>query len=580
MLPLRLAGTLTFGARSTTSADWTVDGEVGSASVKITARLDGGPGGWRSGRADVTAQVEATDASKLAALLFPGSKPGGKAGAKPGRVLVRAGGVPSAGLASVVTVDAADVALSFRGQVRLAEPGAKADGDLEVKAGNGTVLATLVGLGPTVQLDGVPVNARLKLAVDGTTIGMDKLSLQLGESRLTGRLALSPAGERRRIDADLQTDDVSVTTLLSPLLDSRFGAADAAEAALLGQRIPWPDVPFSGAVLDAFEGHIRLASKRLVLTDGMALEGAKIDVVLEPGKVDVKEISGAALGGQVKATIRIEKAPAGAEVRGTLGFGIALEEIAGAGPAKAGGPVSGTLKVAGRGLSPRAVIAALTGEGSIVLDEVKLPGLAPRAVAAAAEAALKAEAGKLAAALRKTLATRLATDLLPVGQATFALEIADGHVRSKSMLIETPEGRAVGSTRVDLNAFQLDSQWRLEPKPPATGSDAAKRLLPPVVVSYRAPLAALKDAEQQIDTTAIEQELAARKIEQDLEELQRLRALDESKRELERLRALDESKSKAESKSGEPAPPPTAPSVLPGAPVPPAGSGTAPGAPG
>jgi uncharacterized protein involved in outer membrane biogenesis len=432
-----------------------------------------------------------------------------------------------------------------------------------VRAGNGTLIATLIGLAPTLRLDSVPVNARLKLALDGGRIGMDRLSLQLGESRLSGRMALSAAGERRRIDADLHIDDVSVATLLTPLLDLRFGAASAAAAAL-GQRSPWPDVPFSGAVLDAFEGQIKLAAKRLTLTDGMALDRAKVHVLLEPGRIEAREISGAVLGGQVKATLSIEKAPAGAEVRGTLGFGIALEDIAGARPATAAGPVSGTLKFAGRGLSPRAAVAALQGEGSVAFDDVKLPGLAPGAVAAAAEAALNAEAGKLGAALRQTLTARLAADSLPVGQATFALEIADGHVRSKSMLLETPEGRAIGSTRLDLNAFKLDSQWRLEPKAPDAGPDAAKRPLPPVIVSYRAPLAALKGAEQQIDTSAVEQELSARKIERDLEELQRLRRLDESK---------------SGSKSGESIPA-TAPPGLPGAPVPPTGSQLPPGAPG
>jgi hypothetical protein len=325
-------------------------------------------------------------------------------------------------------------------------------------------------------------------------------------------------------------------------------------------------VPFSGAVLDAFEGQLKLSSKRLILTDGLALEGAKIHVVLEPGKIEIREIAGAAAGGQIKAAVRIEKVPGGADVRGTLGFGIALEEIAGPRPAKAAGPVSGTLKFVARGLSPRAVMAALQGEGSIVLDEVKLPGLAPGAVAAAAEAGLKAEADKLGATLRQTLAARLATDTLAVGQGTFALEIADGQVRSKSMLIETSEGRAIGSTRLDLTAFKLDSQWRLEPKAPDAGSEAAKRPLPPVIVSYRAPLASLKGAVQQIDTAAVEQELSARKIERDLEELERLRRLDESK--------------KNEGKAVEPTPPTAPPSGLPGGPLPPAGSQRPAGAPG
>jgi uncharacterized protein involved in outer membrane biogenesis len=566
MVPLRLAGTLTFGARSATSADWAIDGEAAGAAVRVSARLDRGAGGWRNGRADLTASIDASDTTKLAGLLFPEGLPAARAGsAKPGRVLVRAGGIPSEGLASLVSIDAADVALNFRGQVQLAEAGAKADGDLVVRAGNATALATLVGLAPTLRADGVPVNARLRLALDGGAIGMEKLSLQLGESRLSGRIALSPVGEKRRIDADLHADELSVATLLSPLLDLRFGAASAAEA-VLGQRNPWPDEPFSAHVLDAFEGRVGLSCKRLILTDDMALERAKLRIVLQPGRIEAKEIVGGALGGQVKAAVSIEKVPAGADVRGSLGFGIVLEEIAGPRPPKARGPVSGTLKFAGRGLTPRAVMASLQGDGSIVFDGARLPGLAPGAVAAAAEAAVKAEPDKLGAALRQTLAAKLASDSLSVGQATFALEIADGQVRSKSMLIETPQGRASGAARLDLTAFKLDSQWRLEANAPGAGSGAAAKPLPPVVVSYRGPVAALRMAEQQIDTTAVEQELSARKIERDLEELERLRRLNEA----DPLH-----------KSVEPAVPvqPVLPPGLPGAPLPPAGHQPVPGAP-
>jgi hypothetical protein len=50
------------------------------------------------------------------------------------------------------------------------------------------------------------------------------------------------------------------------------------------------------------------------------------------------------------------------------------------------------------------------------------------------------------------------------------------------------------------------------------------------VVSYRAPLATLGAAELQIDTAMLEQELAARKIERDMEELERLRKLNEAGR--------------------------------------------------
>ncbi|MBO0765261.1 MAG: AsmA family protein, partial [Hyphomicrobiaceae bacterium] len=128
--PLRLAGDLTLGARTATSADLTINGESGGATVKVNARFDGGSGGWRSGRADVTAAIDAGDAGKITALLFPEAVPAGRAGStKPGRILIRAGGVPSEGLTTLATVDAADLALNFRGQVVMTDAGTKANGD-------------------------------------------------------------------------------------------------------------------------------------------------------------------------------------------------------------------------------------------------------------------------------------------------------------------------------------------------------------------------------------------------------------------------------------------------------------------
>jgi hypothetical protein len=44
------------------------DGETNGAGVKLNARFDGAPAGWRMGPADVTGLVEGNDAQVIAAL--------------------------------------------------------------------------------------------------------------------------------------------------------------------------------------------------------------------------------------------------------------------------------------------------------------------------------------------------------------------------------------------------------------------------------------------------------------------------------------------------------------------------------
>jgi uncharacterized protein involved in outer membrane biogenesis len=561
IVPLRLAGAITFGGRKTTAADLVIDGEANAAAIRINARFDGGTGGWRSGRADLTASIESKDGAKVASLLFPGGAPAGWSdNTGRGRILVRASGIPSEGLASLASLEAGDVGLKFRGQVHVAETGTKAEGDLEVRAGDGTSLAALAGLAPPLRADGVPVSAKLKLALEGSTISIDKLALQAGGTRLFGRVALSEAAGRRRIDANLNADEVTVAGLLSPLLDRQFAAAAEAEAALLGRRSLWPDEPFSAIVLDGFEGQIRLSCNRLTLAQGVTLERARLTAVLHPGKVEVKEIAGAGLGGQFKAALSIDKAPAGTEVRGTLDFDIALEELASGSPPRASGPMKGTIAFTGRGASPRAVMSALQGEGRIAFGEAKLTALWPGAIAAAADAARKADAGKLAETVREALAAGLGTGSLALKQRRLELKIADGQLRSKSLVVDTAEGRTSGTARLDLGMLGLESQWRLEAGPPDTG--AAGKPLPAVTVSYRGPIVSLGALDPQIDTTALEQELSARRIEHDMAELERLRRLEEQRRLEEAVRLR---------KQFEQPPPIPRPPPAPGAPLAPSG---------
>jgi hypothetical protein len=357
--------------------------------------------------------------------------------------------------------------------------------------------------------------------------------------------------------------------LLAPLLDQRLAITGAAEAAISGRQSLWPDEPFSAAAFDAFEGNVRLNCGRLALADGVILEGAKLDIAFGEGKIDIADISGMGLGGQFKARLQIAKAAAGAEVRGALDFGATLEAFANTNPPRANGPVSGTLEFAGRGLSPRAVMMTLQGQGKIEFGEAKLDTLWPGAIPLAADAGLRAEPDKLAVTVRRGLASSLSTGNLPLQQKAFALDLADGQLRVKSFAIDTREGRATGVASLDLRALTFDSQWRLEAKAGVSG--AAGKQLPAVIVVYSGPVAALGATEPRIDSAALEQELSARKIERDVEELERLRRLDEQRRqtESERLR-----------KQFEQAPPMQRPSLPSSVPVAPSSRDTRPAAPG
>lgn len=530
LVPLRLAGSLTFAARSATSTDFVAGGEANGMSVNITARLDGGPADWTEERADVTISVDSQNRTKIAALLFP-LAPVGTGSQGPGRILIKSTGIPSQGLGSVARVEAGDVHAEFRGRVTVAGAAIKLAGTAELRAAEGAQLAAISGVTLPLRLEGQPLFASTDISVGDGKVDLSKLALQVGEARISGKAAIAPSGERRRVDAALQADELNFAQLFAPLLDQRLAVAGIAEATISGKQGPWPDEPFSATAMDAIEGSIDLSSRRLVLADKLALEDARLKIDLAAGKIEVRELAGNALGGQVAAKLDVKKIGAGAELRGTLRLSAALDRLTGQTTQPPGGAVNASVEFYGRGASPRAIAAALQGKGKVDFKDARVSALWPGAITSAADASLKTEPDKLAATVRQSLASGLASGSIPLGPQSVALEITDGQLRTKSVVIEMDEGRASGIATLDLASLSFRSPWRLDAKAPASGSSA--KPLPAVMVEYGGPIASLGKLVPRIDSAALEQELSARRIERDVEDLERLRKLDEQRRQIE-----------------------------------------------
>jgi hypothetical protein len=123
--------------------------------------------------------------------------------------------------------------------------------------------------------------------------------------------------------------------------------------------------------------------------------------------------------------------------------------------------------------------------------------------------------------------------------------------------VDTAEGRATFDTVLDLQTLVLDSAWKIEAKgrtraePSVAGAATAgtsaaasvpapvpvsRTLLPPVAVVYAGRLADLSTLAPTIETEALERELTVRRMERDVDELERLRRLDEERARKERER--------------------------------------------
>jgi hypothetical protein len=510
--------------------------------VKATARLDGNAAGWRKGFADLAGSVEGPEAGRIVAALLSSANSPAADSARPGRILLKAGGLPADGLTTIASIDAMDLALDFRGQVLLQDSGNKVAGDLEIKGADAARIAAIAGLAPPLRLEALPVTGAMKITAADGNLDIERLAMTISGSELRGKLSLTPAGERRRIAADLMVGEINIARLLAPVLDQRLAITGTVESLLSGQQSPWPEEPFDTAVLEGFEGTIKLETPRLALTPALGLGRASLDIEVAPGKINVKQIAGDGPGGRFQARLVLDRRPASIELTGGATIEATLEALAparGSGAPRGVGPFKGTLEFSATGASPRALMGALQGKGVVEIGEAKLDNLWPGALGAAIDAALKVEADKIGPTLRQRLQDGMSEGQLALGPNTLAIDVVDGQLRSKPIIAETDEGRATGTVNLDVRTFILDSEWRVERKRLKDRIDD-KAALPAAIVQFRGPVTALPELEARINTDALERELSARKMELDLEELERLRQADEARRrsELERQRQL------------------------------------------
>ncbi|OYW56988.1 MAG: hypothetical protein B7Y80_02645 [Hyphomicrobium sp. 32-62-53] len=607
--PWRVATTISFGERLGEAVDITVDGTLSGGRVVAEARLDAARGAWRTAPADITAQIDTPDVyGFLDQLSATKSKVGD---ARAGKVFVKAAGKAADGLVAVAELSAETVELEFNGRVSVPETGEpEAKGDVRVAADDLGRIMTLAGLSLGAGAGPVPVNGTIAAAHDGTRLILASPALKIGDAAVSGVVTYTASRNATpaRVDAEVSADKASLPGLLgalsaAPLLQAatpvelptatprRRRAELEALAALPPLARIWPDQTFDFSPLDNLTGSIKAGIRSLSLEPGLAMKDARFTVGLSPGKLDVQRLEGAMLGGKSVSAFAIEKQPAGAAITGKLGIYISSK---GSSESDGDDAVEGDVAALdvefnGRGLSPSTMITAMTGKGALSLGDVTLSGVAPRAVTEIADQALQSKTILTGEPLQAAVRTALKATQLKLGKVKIPVTVADGSLKLDRVQVETAEGRATFDTLLDLQTLALDSTWKIEAKglnraqptvaaaatagvePSAVPAPvpATRSLLPPVSVIYAGRLADIETLAPTIETAALERELTVRRMERDVDELERLRKLDEDRAEKERVRqkAIEAERQRQLEQSQTP-PSATPPSEMPAEPVP------------
>ncbi len=577
-VPLRLAGVLVPASEGHRSgAQLTLDGRLGKVDTKIKIALQGAVAAWHTAAADIDlvllAPPEAQLAAKvLAALRLEPSTPAGDAASKypsaiavpsgadqpataggtaTTRLAVRATGIPADGLATAVRFDSPDITVYLNGSSHVSSAGVlQMGGDVSVDARDGRGAVDALGGLRLALPEPLVVQGTARLFARGGAVSLGKIGLVSARgARIAGRLALDPpaaAGsavppDRRRLGGDLTFSSLDVTSMLSLVLQTPIADTLAAAQAATGRSGLWPEATFAFTRNRDVEAFIGIRAEKLTVSGDVGLTDVDLKLVSRPGVLEWRDMRGTGMGGRLSSAGSIEATPAGAMLKSTT-------EIAQLQLVKFGGTGSAdlNLSVTGSGNNLAGIVAGLSGNGTLKLDVAATAfEITPATLQSAVDSALKAPAEKLTATLRTALAADTARAPVTIGPRTLVVIVQDGIARTQPFSVVNVGGKSTGTAALDLATFGTSGDWRVETRMPAlpvvpaaagapiVAPQPTPVLLPAVVQRFATVPSELEASRTTrrslVETEALERELAVRKVEHDLAELERLRRMDEER---------------------------------------------------
>lgn len=549
--PLRLAGRLQLSPKNLPGATrLNIDGSLAESRIagSLTAPKRTSTSGPQPIEIDLTGDAPAI--TTLIAQIAPDgwSAPAAGRVAMPARLTLSAVGTTTDGFDMLAALDSAGARAELRG--RLATPaGATPEitGLMIVTAEDLAAITAATAIGRSSSLAGVPLKGRLALALNDKRLKLDSDDLSLAGARLSGNLELDFSKPVKRLDARISASRIELARALMPVLDERALASLPPQQRAAATASWWSDAPFDLDRLDGLEGTVNIDTPELFVASGIAVRNARIESGIKQSTLDMRLAEGIAQGGKVNGRFTLAKAPAGAALKGTLRIDGAEIASAAEGPSPPlAGRIQLSLDVSGSALTTRSLVTSLSGTGEVRLTDGVLGQLSPAAVLQASESVLGPEGSLAPGNLERMIRERLGAERISLGRRRIALTVADGHVRTAPIVAETKAGKVTGSATVDLDSQRLDSEWKIEginvaPRQGAQNPQKPRAPLPSVSVVWAGPLARLASIDPQVQVDGLERELSVRRMEVEVDELERQRRQDEdrARQEAERQKQLE-----------------------------------------
>jgi hypothetical protein len=504
LAPLKIAGGVK--ARGSAGAiDFKFDGVAAQSPFSVDGRVENETGSLLRGGLSLNATASNADGAKLMAQLFPGwsAKP---ANTQPGTLTIAARGKVDDGVSVQAAARGGGLSVQGDGRVFFAVSPWEASGAVRVQtdaAASESVFALIASRKlavPALSLIAAVEKRRDTYTFTGVTLGIDGATAS-GSATLKG-------GDKPAVTLTLDADHASGPKLFAALLDTPRGPSDPGA---------WPDAPLALSGLGERDYAFTLNARSLLLTTGLAVANAQLTAALRRGTLTVTRLDGDLYGGRLAAEGELENERGRYALRARVALqNAALESVFNAGGPLASGPVSLDARLNGEGLSPRGLMSSLSGKGKISLGGgvfYRFSPVAPERLAAehlgAAEPPKQALAPRLVSLMRQ--------GDFPFKRMRAPFIVRDGAIIVRRASFRGPDTIVRSQIEVDLSTLALDSEWRI-------GAPVSRRSAkaPPVTVVFAGPLAQLTALKPVVDTAELERFLAVKRMERDMERLERL----------------------------------------------------------
>lgn len=301
--------------------------------------------------------------------------------------------------------------------------------------------------------------------------------------------------------------------------------------------MPWDgrpldiELPFAPEAPRGLTGELWIRPEALEIADGLTVNEAQIGISASAEEVRVAAFGKGYLGGDVAIEIGARPQGGGKVVDGRLvipvDLGRSLRDAAGQPVAEGRAKLS--VKVAGSGRTPGAVLASLAGSGSYDIAGLKVINIDPeRFVGMAREASTGEE-------LKAAFAALSSGGVLDFGNVNGILRIADGAVTMPSFARSSAIEDTSLQPKIDLADGRLDAALQVKLR--------TLEEQPQFAVTYSGRPDALA---RFVDVAALESKLGFKVVERTLKELEKLQAEQQKLfEEEERQRREDEAKLEA-----------------------------------